>query len=183
MTPKVKLIPTTLADCFFIEPKVYKDNRGVFFESFNKELLEKELNIPLDFVQDNHSVSAKGVLRGLHFQTGNKAQAKLIRVVKGEVIDVVVDLRKGSPTYLKHFKTILTAESCNMLFIPKGMAHGFLQDDTIFLYKCDSYYDLEAESGILYNDPDLNIDWEFPANEIILSKKDQELPRLKDIKI
>lgn len=181
----MKLIPTNLKDCFIIEPKVYEDIRGIFFESFNKKLLETGLNAPLNFVQDNHSVSKKGVLRGLHFQIGIKAQAKLVRVVQGEVIDVVVDLRKDSPTYLKHFKTTLTAESRHMLFIPKGMAHGFLalKEDTMFLYKCDSYYDTEAESGILYNDADLNIDWEFPADQIILSDKDKKLPLLRQLKI
>ncbi len=181
----MKLIPTNLADCFVIEPKIFKDQRGVFFESFNKKELEAVLNTPLNFVQDNHSVSKKGVLRGLHFQIGSKAQAKLVRVVQGEVIDVVVDLRKNSLTYLKHYKIKLTAESRRMLFIPKGMAHGFLalKDDTMFLYKCDSYYDTEAESGILYNDPKLNIDWEFPADQIILSDKDKKLPLLRQLKI
>jgi len=168
-----------------IEPKIFKDRRGDFFESFNKKELEKALNVPLNFVQDNHSVSKKGVLRGLHFQKGNNSQAKLVRVAEGEVIDVVVDLRKDSPTFLKHFKTILTAESRRMLFIPKGMAHGFLalKNDTIFLYKCDSYYDKEAESGILYSDTELKIDWEFPADQIILSDKDKKLPLLRDILI
>ena len=181
----MKLIPTNLKDCFIIDPQVYKDKRGVFFESFNKKALETAMKIPLTFVQDNHSVSKKGVLRGLHFQNGSKAQAKLVRVVQGEVIDVVIDLRKNTTTYLEHFKIKLTAESRQMLFIPKGMAHGFLalKEDTIFLYKCDSYYDKEAESGILYNDPDLNIDWEFPADQIILSDKDQKLPRLRYLKI
>ena len=181
----MKLIPTTLLDCFLIEPDVYSDDRGIFFESFNKRVLEKELNSSLNFVQDNHSVSVKGALRGLHFQTGSKAQAKLVRVAHGGVIDVVVDLRTDSPTFQKHFKTILTAESRRMLFIPKGMAHGFLalKDNTLFLYKCDAYYDKPAESGILYNDPDLNIDWEFRKDQIILSDKDKKLPQLRDIKL
>ena len=181
----MKLVHTTLKDCYIIEPKEHKDHRGIFFESFNKTILEAALNTPMHFVQDNHSVSKKGVLRGLHFQIGSKSQAKLVRVVKGEVIDVVVDMRKDSATYLKHFKTILTEESKQMLFIPKGMAHGFLalKEDTMFLYKCDAYYDKEAESGILYNDPDLNIDWEFPSIDIILSEKDRALPRLRELKI
>ncbi len=179
----MKLIPTNLTDCFVIEPIIFKDKRGVFFESFNKKSLEKTLNTPLNFVQDNHSVSKKGVLRGLHFQTGNFAQAKLVRVVKGAVLDVVVDLRKDSPTYLKHFKTILTSESPRMLFIPKGMAHGFLalEDDTVFLYKCDAFYNKDAESGILYNDRALQIDWAYPPDQIILSEKDKKLPQLRDI--
>lgn len=181
----MKIIPTTLKDCFILEPKVFDDNRGFFFESFNKKTLEKELNTLSDFVQDNHSVSMKGALRGLHFQKGHKAQAKLVRVVYGDVIDVVVDLRKDSPTFLNHFKMKLTAESRRMLFIPKGMAHGFLalKDNTVFLYKCDSYYHKDSESGILYSDPDLNIDWGFQPHELILSDKDRELPLLKDLKI
>ena len=181
----MKLVHTTLKDCYIIEPQAHKDHRGVFFESFNKTNLEAALNTPIHFVQDNHSVSKKGVLRGLHFQTGSKSQAKLVRVVQGAVIDVVVDLRKDSVTYLQHFKTLLTAESRQMLFIPKGMAHGFLalREDTMFLYKCDAYYNKEAESGIVYNDPDPKIDWEFPSDQIILSEKDQALPLLRDLKI
>jgi dTDP-4-dehydrorhamnose 3,5-epimerase len=179
----VNITPTTLKDCVIIEPKVFTDSRGIFFESFNKKILEKELNTQLTFVQDNHSVSVKGALRGLHFQKGNKSQAKLVRVVQGAVLDVVVDLRKDSPTFKKHFKTVLTSESRHMIYIPKGMAHGFIavQNNTVFLYKCDSYYDKESESGIFYNDPDLNIDWEFDSDQLILSDKDRELPLLKDL--
>lgn len=181
----MKLIPTNLTDCFVIEPAIFKDERGVFFESFNKKILEKTLKTSLDFVQDNHSVSKKGVLRGLHFQTGSFAQAKLVRVVQGEVLDVVVDLRKDSPSYLKHFKTILTSECPRMVFIPKGMAHGFLalKDETVFLYKCDAFYNKDAESGILYDDPELHIDWAYPSDKIILSEKDKKLPQLRDLMI
>jgi dTDP-4-dehydrorhamnose 3,5-epimerase len=181
----LKLISTTLEDCFIIEPIIYRDKRGEFFESFNKRDLEKALGQPLSFVQDNHSVSHRGVLRGLHFQTGHKAQAKLVRVLKGEVLDVVVDLRKESRSYKKVFKTILSEKNNQMLFIPKGMAHGFLslEDDTIFLYKCDEYYDNQSESGIIFNDPDLNINWGFPSDKIVLSEKDRKLPRLKDLKL
>lgn len=137
----------------------------------------------LSFVQDNHSVSHKGVLRGLHFQRGDKAQAKLVRVLKGEVLDVVVDLRKKSPTFKQVFKTVLSDKKNQMLFIPAGMAHGFLSlsDNTVFLYKCDEYYDREAESGIIFNDPDLNINWGTPQDKIVLSEKDRELPKLKDL--
>lgn len=179
----MKLISTALEDCFIIEPIIYKDKRGEFFESFNKRDLEKALGKSLSFVQDNHSVSHRGVLRGLHFQTGNKAQAKLVRVLKGEVLDVVVDLRKESPSYRKSFKTILSEKNKQMLFIPKGMAHGFLslEDDTVFLYKCDEYYDKESESGIIFNDPELNINWGFPSNKIVLSEKDRKLARLKNV--
>ncbi|MEZ2413736.1 dTDP-4-dehydrorhamnose 3,5-epimerase [Muriicola sp. E247] len=181
----MKLISTTLEDCFIIEPIIFKDNRGEFFESFNKRDLEKALGQPLSFVQDNHSVSKKGVLRGLHFQTGHRAQAKLVRVLKGEVLDVVVDLRKESPSYKNVFKTILSEKNKQMLFIPKGMAHGFLslEDDTVFVYKCDEYYDNQSESGIIFNDPDLNINWGFPSDKIVLSEKDRKLARLKDVKL
>lgn len=176
---------TSLKDCFLIEPKVHKDSRGVFLESFNKRVLEKKLGTTLNFVQDNHSVSKKGVLRGLHFQKGRHSQAKLVRVIKGEVLDVVVDLRKESPTYRKCFKIRLSGENNQLVFIPKGMAHGFLalKNDTIFTYKCDEYYHKESEAGIIFNDKDLNIDWKFPVEEMILSEKDRNLPRLKELSL
>jgi dTDP-4-dehydrorhamnose 3,5-epimerase len=179
----VKVIPTNLRDCFIIEPSVYVDHRGHFLEVFNKRALEEELNHSIDFVQDNLSVSKNGVLRGLHFQKGADAQAKLVQVIKGEVLDVVVDLRKDSPTFKQHFKTRLSDQKIQLLFIPKGMAHGFLalQEDTVFTYKCDAYYEKEAESGIIYNDAELGIDWEFPEADFILSEKDQKLPRLRDL--
>ncbi len=179
----MKVIPTNLRDCFIIEPTVYVDQRGHFLEVFNKRALEEELNYSIDFVQDNLSVSKNGVLRGLHFQKGADAQAKLVQVIKGEVLDVVVDLRKDSPTFKQHFKTRLSDQKTQLLFIPKGMAHGFLalQEGTIFTYKCDAYYAKEAESGIIYNDPELGIDWEFPETDFILSEKDQKLPRLRDL--
>ena len=174
---------TILQGCYIIYPKIFKDNRGLFFESYNKAELDEILGYEIRFIQDNHSMSAKGVLRGLHFQQGEHAQAKLVRVVSGEVLDVVVDLREGSPTYGQHFKTTLSAEDNKMLFIPKGMAHGFLclQDNTIFTYKCDNYYNPESESGIMYNDPELNIDWEFPSEQIKLSEKDLQLPAFKNL--
>jgi len=179
----VTVTPTSLKDCFLIEPKVHNDSRGIFFESFNKLVLEKKLGLPLNFVQDNHSVSKKGVLRGLHFQRSRYSQAKLVRVIQGEVLDVVVDLRKDSPTYGNHFRVRLSGESSQLLFIPKGMAHGFLalQNDTIFTYKCDEYYHKESEAGIIFNDEDLNIDWKFPTKDMILSEKDRNLPRLKEL--
>ena len=174
---------TILQGCYIIYPKIFKDNRGLFFESYNKAELDEILGYEIRFIQDNHSMSAKGVLRGLHFQQGEHAQAKLVRVVSGEVLDVVVDLREGSPTYGQHFKTNLSAEDNKMLFIPKGIAHGFLclQDNTIFTYKCDNYYHPESESGIMYNDPELNIDWEFPSEQIKLSEKDLKLPSFKNL--
>lgn len=174
-----------IADSFLITPEVYDDERGIFFESFNQQEFEKALGRPIQFVQDNHSISNKGVLRGLHFQTGKHAQAKLVRVVKGEVIDVILDIRKDSPTFGNHYKVRLSSRNKQMLFIPKGLAHGFLalEEDTVFLYKCDEYYNNQAESGIIYNDPQWKIDWEFPADQIILSKKDSVLPVFNELGI
>ena len=174
---------TTLKDCFTIEPVVYTDKRGLFYESYNKEKFEAVLGYPIKFVQDNHSVSQKGTLRGLHFQKGDHAQAKLVRVVRGSVLDVVVDLRPESPTFGKHYKTRLSAAQSTMLFIPRGMAHGFLalENDTVFTYKCDNYYARESESGIHYADPELKIDWEFPEDQLIVSEKDLNLPSIKTL--
>lgn len=173
--------PTNLRDCFIVEPQVYEDHRGCFFESFNKKVLEERLGRTLNFVQDNHSHSGFGVLRGLHFQEGEHAQAKLVRVVQGSVLDVVLDLRPQSPTYCKHIKVSLSAANRKMLFIPRGMAHGFitLEDDTIFLYKNDNYYHRDSERGFRYDDPDLAIDWEFHGNKFILSDKDLAWPPFK----
>ncbi len=179
----MKIEKTKLQDCYIISPNSFEDSRGLFFESYNKEVLEGKLGIPLNFVQDNHSLSNRGVLRGLHFQTGAQAQAKLVRVVAGEVIDIVVDIRKESPTFGQHLKVRLSAENQKMVFIPRGMAHGFLatEDNTIFVYKCDNYYHKSAESGIIYNDAELAIDWEFSADEITLSEKDKCLPGFKEL--
>ena len=176
---------TLLKGCYLIHPRIFEDSRGQFFESYNKAELEKLLGTEIRFVQDNHSVSSKGVLRGLHFQRGEHAQTKLVRVIAGEVLDVVVDMRPESPTYGQHFKTKLSAKNNNMLFIPKGMAHGFLclSDPTIFTYKCDNYYHPESEGGIIYNDPSLNIDWEFPSDKIILSEKDKNLPAFNNLEL
>lgn len=174
---------TNIADSFLIRPDIYEDERGTFFESFNQSEFEKTLGQPIQFVQDNHSISNKGVLRGLHYQKGKYAQAKLVRVVKGEVIDVILDIRKDSPSFGEHFKIRLSEQNKIMLFIPKGVAHGFLalEEETVFVYKCDAYYNKEAESGIIYNDPQWNIDWEFPAGQIILSQKDSVLPLFNDM--
>ncbi len=175
---------THIAGCFLIEPKVFIDERGSFFESYNQNDLEKHLG-RIYFVQDNHSRSQKGVLRGLHFQKGRYAQAKLVRVINGEVLDIVADIRKGSPTFGAHYKAHLSEENRKMLFIPKGLAHGFLAltKDAVFVYKCDQYYQAEAEAGIIYNDPELNIDWEYPDDHLILSQKDKSLPTLKELKL
>lgn len=177
----MNLLPTSLPDCYLIQPKIYKDNRGFFFEAFNKALLEGKMGTALDFVQDNHSFSTRGVLRGLHFQQAPYAQAKLVRVISGEVMDVVVDLRPDSKTYRQHFKIKLSGQNRHMLYIPRGMAHGFLtlSEEATFLYKCDNYYHNKSERGIRYDDPDLEIDWEYPKESIILSEKDKLLPSLK----
>ena len=174
---------TILQGCFILEPNVYKDHRGSFFESYNKRDFESHIGTTVEFVQDNQSTSDRGVLRGLHFQAGNAAQAKLVRVISGSVIDVVVDIRPESPTFGQHIKTHLSVENKQLIFIPKGMAHGFLslENDTIFTYKCDNYYQKEMERGILYSDPNLNIDWEYPVRDLILSEKDRNLPSLKKL--
>ena len=179
----MKITKTNLEGCFIIEPSVFEDERGLFFESYHKRDFEKKIGKRVDFVQDNQSLSKKGVLRGLHFQKGTYAQAKLVRVVKGEVLDVVVDIRKESPTFGKHFKLKLSEIGNNLIFMPKGMAHGFLtlSNEAVFTYKCDEYYNQQAECGIIYNDPELNIDWEYPQEKIILSQKDLQLPSIKSI--
>ncbi|WP_062055048.1 dTDP-4-dehydrorhamnose 3,5-epimerase [Aquimarina longa] len=176
---------TFIEGCFIIKPKIFNDDRGSFFETFNKEQFEKASGVKVNFVQDNQSISKKGALRGLHFQTGIYAQAKLVRVIKGEVLDVAVDLRPNSKTYLKHYSIVLNDQNNFQLFIPRGFAHGFvtLSESTIFGYKCDNYYHQPSESGIIYNDPELAIDWEIDFSEIQLSDKDRELPPFKDLDI
>jgi len=161
---------TTIKDLLLLIPKVFKDKRGYFMESYNHEKWANLLKT--DFVQDNESLSEKGVLRGLHFQKPPYAQAKLVRVVKGSVLDVAVDLRKSSPTYGEHFKIILSAENKKQLYIPKGFAHGFLclEDDTIFSYKCSQYYHSESEAIILWNDASIGIDWGI--NNPLVSERD-----------
>lgn len=178
----MKVTETHLKGCFVIEPIVFHDERGLFFEAYQKQKFERAIGQSVTFVQDNQSVSKKGVLRGLHFQNGEYAQAKMVRVIHGEVLDVVVDLRKESDTFGQHFKTKLSSENNKSIFIPKGMAHGFLSlsENTVFSYKCDSYYCRGAESGIIYNDPDLGIDWGQLNDTILLSEKDRHLPRFKE---
>ena len=176
---------TYLKNCFLIKPHIFEDERGMFFESFNKRDFLKKTGLQVNFVQDNHSVSKRGVLRGFHFQIGLHSQAKLVRVVRGEVLDVVVDIRKDSETFGKHYKVILSEKNNFQLFIPRGFAHGFLtlSNEAVFCYKCDNYYHKESESGILYNDPFLNIDWEFPHENILLSTKDRNLKTLKELSL
>ena len=174
---------TEIAGCFIIKPTVLRDLRGNFRETFNKAILERELGYAVDFVQDNQSISYKHVLRGIHFQQGNHAQAKLVRVVRGSVLDVVVDLRKESPTFGHHVSVELTEDNGMMFFMPRGMAHGFLalEDQTVFCYKCDAYYHPESEAGIIFDDPDLGIDWGVPNSELIVSNKDLNLPTFKEL--
>ena len=181
----MKITETKLKGCFVIEPKVYDDERGFFLELFKKRDLEKALGFKIDFVQENKSISKKNVLRGLHFQTGEAAQAKLVTVQKGQVLDVIVDLRQNSDTYGEHIKIKLSDSNLKSIFIPKGMAHGYLalSNDTIFTYKCDNYYNPNKEAGIIYNDKDLNIDWEYPEIDFIISDKDKDLPSLKFYRI
>ena len=172
---------TALPGAFIIEPKVYHDDRGYFFESFNQKALNQAIGQDIHFVQDNQSQSKYGVVRGLHFQHEPYAQTKLVRVLDGRVLVVIVDIRQGSPAYGQHFSVMLDSTEKKQLYVPKGMAHGFavLSSSSEFFYKCDNFYQPGSESGILYNDPDLNIDWGLPEKDIILSAKDQKLQPLK----
>ncbi|MDR2383166.1 MAG: dTDP-4-dehydrorhamnose 3,5-epimerase [Prevotellaceae bacterium] len=169
---------------FLLKPKVFGDSRGYFFESFNAKEFEAATG-SVNFVQDNESKSSAGVLRGLHFQKGDYAQAKLVRVIKGAVLDVIVDIRPDSPTFGKHFSVELTEENKLQLFLPRGMAHGFvvLENDTVFAYKVDNIYSPENESGIIFNDPDLSINWQLPESSLILSEKDKKLLPLNQLKL
>ena len=173
---------TKLKGCFTMTPKLYYDERGYFFESFNKQSFEEAIGKKINFVQDNQSLSYKGVLRALHYQIGEYAQAKLVSVIKGSVLDVVVDLRPNSHTFGEHLSMELSEKNRKQLFIPKGFAHGFLVLSNVaeFFYKCDQYYNKESEGGIIYDDPDLGIDWEFPKDQLILSEKDKTLPLFKN---
>lgn len=176
----MKITKTKLEGVVIIEPDVFGDNRGFFMESWNKEKMA-ELGLDYDFVQDNHSKSTvKGTLRGIHFQKGDKAQAKLVRCVKGTVLDVAVDLRKNSPTFKQWVGVELSAENKKQLLIPRGFGHGFvtLTDDVEFLYKADNYYAPEADAGIRWNDPDIGVEW--GVENPILSEKDKKNPFLKD---
>ena len=176
---------TPLKDCFLLKPDVFRDHRGTFYESYNQERFEETTKLEIDFVQDNQSTSKRGVLRGLHFQKGPFAQAKLVRTVLGKVLDVVVDLRPESPSFMKSYKAVLSNENNHQLFVPAGFAHGFLtlSEISVFAYKCDRYYNKASESGIIWNDPNLAIDWEFPEEELILSEKDAVLPTIDQLEL
>lgn len=166
-----------------MRPKVFRDERGLFYETYNQRVFEKTTGLKIDFVQDNQSVSSKGVLRGLHFQRGEMAQAKLVRVVKGKVLDIVVDIRKDSDTFGKSFSIVLDDVEHLQLFVPRGFAHGFitLSEQSIFSYKCDNFYDKASEGGIIYNDATLALDWHLPKEEFIISAKDLELPGFEEL--
>ena len=179
----MKVIETTTEGLLIIEPKVFKDGRGHFFEAFSERDFQILTGRNLHFVQDNESESCYGVIRGLHFQQPPYAQSKLVRVVKGKVLDVALDLREGSPTFGRHLALELSGDNYRQLFIPQGFAHGFavLSDSAVFQYKCDNYYAPSSEGAIAWNDPDLGIDWKLPPESIILSDKDRNHPLLKDI--
>ena len=179
----MEVIKTAIKDVLIIEPKIFGDERGYFFESFNAKEFSEKTGLNVNFVQDNESLSRYGVLRGLHFQLPPYSQSKLVRVVKGRVLDVVVDIRKGSPTYGKFEMCELTEENHRQFFIPKGMAHGFavLSELALFQYKCDDFYHPEAEGAIAWNDSDIAIPWPIPLEDMILSEKDKHHPFLKDL--
>lgn len=179
----MNVIKTDIEGVLIIEPQVFGDERGYFFESFNAERFLAQTGVEVTFVQDNESRSKRGVLRGLHFQRAPHAQAKLVRVVRGRVLDVAVDIRPESPTFGKYVATELSGESHRQMFIPKGFAHGYvvLEDDTVFQYKCDEFYHPESEDGIAWNDPQIGIDWGIPESELILSEKDKNRPLLSEL--
>ena len=175
---------TKLSGCLLISPKIFADGRGYFMETYRESWMDSLQDFSGNFVQDNQSFSHYGTIRGLHFQEGEHAQAKLVRVLQGTILDVVVDIRKGSPTFGQHVAVTLSAENKQQLWIPKGFAHGFsvLSKTAEVSYKCDNYYNKEAESGIHPLDETLNIDWRIPKSDQILSEKDNALPRFKDVK-
>ena len=177
----MNVIQTEIPGLVILEPRVFGDHRGYFFESFSQREFDAQVR-EVRFVQDNESKSCYGVLRGLHFQKPPHAQSKLVRVVKGAVLDVAVDVRRGSPTFGQHVAVELSEENHRQFFIPRGFAHGFvvLTDEVVFQYKCDSFYAPESEGALAWDDPDLAIDWKLPSDKLILSDKDRQNPRLKD---
>lgn len=180
----MEVIKTAIEGVVIIEPRLFKDSRGYFFESFSQREFEEKV-AKITFVQDNESMSSYGVMRGLHFQRPPFTQSKLVRCVKGAVLDVAVDIRKGSPTYGQHVAVELTEDNHRQFFIPQGFAHGFavLSETAVFQYKCDNFYHPEAEGAIAWNDPDLNIDWKIPQDRVILSSKDYTHPLLHNIEL
>ena len=181
----MNLIETALKGCVILEPQIHEDSRGYFSELFNSADFRRVTGQEVEFLQDNQSFSFYGVIRALHYQTGAHAQAKLVSVLQGRVLDVAVDLRQGSPTFGKHVAIELSSQNKRQMFIPRGFAHGFsvLSESAVFWYKCDNYYNRASEAGIRFDDPSLDIDWKIPAGEVILSQKDAALPYLKDARL
>lgn len=179
----MKKIDTKIEGCFILQPNIFKDSRGYFFESFNEDRFRELIQAEVHFVQDNQSFSKFGVLRGLHAQDGTHAQAKLVRVLKGEVLDVAVDARKDSPSFGQHVSVLLSAENQKQFFVPRGFLHGFvvLSDTAEFFYKCDNYYHQPSEVGVYYDDPTLNIDWSLSKDQLCISEKDAILPEFADL--
>ncbi|HEX3024620.1 MAG TPA: dTDP-4-dehydrorhamnose 3,5-epimerase [Chitinophagaceae bacterium] len=180
----MKVEETKLKDCFIIRDTVFEDPRGYFFESFNQQRFASLIGLNVSFVQDNQSKSTRGVLRGIHFQQGEHTQAKLVRVLEGRVLDVAVDLRKNSPTFGQWETVELTGDNHVQFFVPRGFGHGFvvLSEAATFFYKCDNFYNKASEGGIIYNDADLNIDWQIKEEEVLLSGKDKILPTFREVK-
>jgi len=178
----LELQHTPLKGCFILKPTIFKDNRGFFYETYNKTTFKKITGLSIDFVQDNQSNSTYGTLRGLHYQKGKMAQAKLVRVIQGKVLDIVVDIRKDSQTYGQHFSIVLDDSNKLQLFIQRGFAHGFitLSKNSVFSYKCDNFYDKTSDSGIIYNDATLSLNWHLPKEDFIISKKDKQLPTFNE---
>lgn len=178
----MKIKSTPLKDCYIIEPTVFEDERGYFYEKFNEQKFEELTGMNGHFVQDNISKSSYGVLRGIHLQKGEHAQAKLVSCLEGKVFDVAVDLREDSPTFGKWFGVELTPENKLQLYVPRGFGHGFsvLSETAIFSYKCDNFYHKESEGSVIWNDKDLNIDWKLPADKVLLSEKDSQLPTFEE---
>jgi dTDP-4-dehydrorhamnose 3,5-epimerase len=178
----MNFIQTKLEGCYIIEPKIINDERGYFMESFNQATFQKGIGQKVHFVQDNQSFSTKGVLRGLHYQAGEHAQAKLVRVLHGDVLDVAVDIRPESETFGQYEAVLLTGENQTQFFVPRGFAHGFLvlSDTATFFYKCDNFYNKQSEGGIIYNDETIAIDWQFPLEKLIISDKDKVQPTLNN---
>lgn len=180
----MNFIPTKLQGCYIIEPKIILDERGYFMESFNEKTFQEGVEQAVHFVQDNQSFSTKGVLRGLHYQTGEHSQAKLVRVLQGEVLDVAVDIRPDSRTFGQYESVLLSDENKKQFFVPRGFAHGFLvlSETATFFYKCDNFYNKESEGGIIYNDETINIDWQFSLEDLIISEKDKVQPTIENAK-
>jgi len=181
----MKFTRTEIEDVVVIEPKIYGDDRGYFVETYRKDKLEEFVGYSLNFCQDNESKSSKGVLRGLHYQLPPFAQTKLVRVIQGKVLDIAVDIRKGSPTFGKYVAVELSSENKKQLLVPRGFAHGFvvLEDDTIFSYKVDNYYNPECDRGIAYNDSSICVEWGLNPDELILSDKDKNAPSITQVEL